>query len=55
MTTAHRFVAAMILLSVAMGALVHGQLPVIWTALSVAVALFLLYLTRRRRDEITGK
>jgi hypothetical protein len=55
MTTAHRFVAAIILLSVVMGAFVHGQLPVIWTALSVAVALFLLFLTRKRRDQLTGK
>lgn len=55
MTTAHRFVAAMILLSVVMGALVNGQLPIIWTVLSVAVAVFLLFLSRGRRNRLTGK
>jgi hypothetical protein len=55
MTAAHRFVAAMILLSVVVGFLVNGEFPVVWTVLSVVVAVFLLLLTRKRRNDLTGK
>jgi len=57
MTSAHRFVAAIILLSVVMGILVNRQesFPTLWTVISVVVALFLLFITRRRRDQLAGK
>ncbi len=57
MTSAHRFVAAIILISVVMGILVnrHESFPTLWTVISVAVALFLLFISRRRRDQLTGK
>ena len=57
MTSAHRFVAAIILISVVVGILVNRQesFPTLWTVISVAVALFLLFISRRRRDQLTGK
>jgi hypothetical protein len=56
MTMAHRFVAAMILLSLAMGALVTGQSVLTpWALISLVVAVFLLALTRRPRDQAARK
>ena len=58
MTSAHRFVAAIILISVVMGypwSTARSRFPTLWTVISVAVALFLLFISRRRRDQLTGK
>jgi hypothetical protein len=56
MTSAHRFVAAIILLSLALGAFVTGRsILTVWTLISLVVAVFLLVGTLRRRDRSAGK